>query len=110
MSKQVTLNINDYAPSLGGGGFNPFGSVLLNQPTQDPEFRKGTPIERSAYKDIEVYYSQKAFENIGVFLSRKNELTASNLALSMHYYIGVMNNYARELRAHYIKFIDEYEK
>jgi hypothetical protein len=60
-------------------------------------------------QDFYLDFSKRVFENIGIFLSRKDELEEANLALSMYYNIGVMNNSARSLRDDYSNFIMKYD-
>lgn len=60
-------------------------------------------------QDFYLDFSKRVFENIGLFLSRKNELEEASLALSMYYNIGVMNNSAYSLQSEYEVFLNEYQ-
>ena len=54
-------------------------------------------------------FSKSVFENIGIFVSRMDELKEANLALSMYYSIGVMNSSAMSLQEDYKEFFTTFE-
>jgi len=62
------------------------------------------------YQTQEFYqeFSQQMFQNIGMLLARKNQLNDADLALSMYYNIGVMNNTAEDLKGMYADFLNKY--
>jgi|GEM_PF-1969769 len=53
-------------------------------------------------------FSKGVFEEIGVFLARKNELKEANLALSMYYNLSIMNNSAQDLQEDLNQFITKH--
>lgn len=54
-------------------------------------------------------FSLRVFENIGVALTKKDELKDGNLALSMYYNHNVMKTTTLSLKEAYQEFLDKYE-
>ncbi len=54
-------------------------------------------------------FSEQMFQNIGLLLARQSELEPGDLALSMYYDIGVINNTAEDLKGNFKEFLSQYD-